>query len=172
MSGLEVAGVVLGGLPLVISALEHYTHGVNTAKRYWRFRSELRSLILEINTERSIFTNTIEQLLTGIVRVENIADCINEPGGDRWRDVEIEHKLKVRLGKVYENYIDNVRGMASSLSQIMTKLALDPDGKVQSTLSFLNHTFQRAHKLGDDEALTEGSHPFPTRLRSNTNTEN
>ena len=58
MSGLEVAGVILGGLPLVISALEHYTHGVNTAKRYWRFKSELRSLILEINTERSIFTSS------------------------------------------------------------------------------------------------------------------
>jgi hypothetical protein len=28
MSGLEVAGVVLGAIPLVISALEHYGHGV------------------------------------------------------------------------------------------------------------------------------------------------
>lgn len=28
MSGLEVAGVVLGAIPLVISALEHYGDGV------------------------------------------------------------------------------------------------------------------------------------------------
>jgi hypothetical protein len=29
MAGLEVAGVVLGSIPLVISALEHYRDGVS-----------------------------------------------------------------------------------------------------------------------------------------------
>ena len=28
MSGIEVAGIVLGSIPLVISALEHYAEGV------------------------------------------------------------------------------------------------------------------------------------------------
>lgn len=31
MSGLEVAGVVLGAIPLVISGLEHYGQGVSAA---------------------------------------------------------------------------------------------------------------------------------------------
>jgi len=29
MSGFEIAGVVLGSLPLIISALEHYGEGVS-----------------------------------------------------------------------------------------------------------------------------------------------
>ena len=29
MSGFEIAGVVLGSIPLVVSALEHYTEGVS-----------------------------------------------------------------------------------------------------------------------------------------------
>ena len=67
MSGFEVAGVVLGSLPLIISALEHYAEGIATAKRFWRYKTELRSLILQVNTERGIFINTLEQLLTGIM---------------------------------------------------------------------------------------------------------
>lgn len=31
MSGLEVAGVVLGALPLILHACEYYSHGVRQA---------------------------------------------------------------------------------------------------------------------------------------------
>jgi hypothetical protein len=34
MSGLEVVGVVLGSIPLIISALEHYADGVRNIKGF------------------------------------------------------------------------------------------------------------------------------------------
>jgi hypothetical protein len=131
MSGLEVAGVVLGALPLVISALEHYVAGVNTAKRFWRYKSELRSLILQIETERGIFLNTLEQLLEGVVRIENMDEFLSDPGGGPWRDPSVEFKLRERLRGVYKVYLDNVNGMAQSMGKIMAKLALDAEGKVR-----------------------------------------
>jgi hypothetical protein len=130
MSGLEVAGVVLGALPLVISALEHYANGVQTAKRYWRYKSELRSLILQIDTERGIFINTLEQLLGGIVRIEHMTDFLSNPGGDAWKNADVDSKLRDRLRGVYEIYLGNVQGMERSLKSIMAKLALDAEGKV------------------------------------------
>jgi hypothetical protein len=130
MSGLEVAGVVLGSLPLVISALEHYANGIHTAKRYWRYKLELRSLILQIDTERGIFLNTLEQLLSGLVRIEHMTEFLSNPGGLAWHDVEVQ--LKLRLRSAYEIYFGNVNGMARSLKRIREKLALDPDsGKVR-----------------------------------------
>ncbi|KAF2822061.1 hypothetical protein CC86DRAFT_95126 [Ophiobolus disseminans] len=130
MSGLEVAGVVLGSLPLVISALEHYTNGIHTAKRYWRYKSELRSLILQIDTERGIFINTLEQLLSGLVRIEHMTEFLSNPGGEVWQDVDVQ--LKTRLRSAYEVYFGNVSGMARSLKRIREKLALDPgSGKPQ-----------------------------------------
>jgi hypothetical protein len=81
MSGLEIAGVVLGALPLVISALEHYAEGVNTTRRYWRYKTELRSLILNVKTERSIFINTLGQLLAGVVSFEQINVLLLDPCG-------------------------------------------------------------------------------------------
>jgi hypothetical protein len=133
MSGLEVAGIVLGALPLVISALEHYANGIQTAKRYWRYKSELRSLILQIDTERGIFINTLEQLLGGIVRIEHMAGFLSNPGGDEWKNADVDSKLKDRLRGVYEIYVGNVQGMERSLKVIMAKLALDSEGKVSDS---------------------------------------
>jgi hypothetical protein len=133
MSGLEVAGVVLGSLPLVISALEHYANGINTAKRFWRYKSEVRSILLQINTERSIFVNTIELLLSGIVGIERMNDFIS--GGSFWKkagvELDLELKLKNRLRGAYEIYVANVRGMEAALLKMREKLVLDPKGKVR-----------------------------------------
>jgi hypothetical protein len=134
MSGLEVAGVVLGALPLVISALEHYANGVQTAKRYLRYKSELKSLILQINTERGIFINTLEQLLGGLVRIEHMTEFLSNPGKDAWQDAEVDSKLRGRLRGVYKIYLGNVQGMEQSLKSIMEKLALDAEGKVRDSV--------------------------------------
>ncbi|KAH6625409.1 hypothetical protein C7974DRAFT_200955 [Boeremia exigua] len=131
MSGLEVAGVVLGALPLIISAMEHYANGVNTAKRYWRYKTELRMLILQINTERGILVNTVEQLLTGIVRIEQMTDFVASAGAQAWREAGFDSKLRDRLRGSYEIYVENVRGMEMALRRMMLKLALDPEGKPQ-----------------------------------------
>ncbi|KAF2740112.1 hypothetical protein EJ04DRAFT_559137 [Polyplosphaeria fusca] len=133
MSGFEVAGVILSSLPLIISAMEHYAEGINTAKRFWRFKSEMRSLILQVNTERGIFINTLEQLLTGIVRVEQMAQFLAAPGGEGWQNfgLEVEAKLRDRLRGAYDLYVGNVEGMERALSKIVEKLRLGADGKPQ-----------------------------------------
>jgi hypothetical protein len=131
MSGLEVAGVVLGALPLVIAALEHYAQGINTAKRFWRYKTELRSVILQVKTEHRIYLNTLEQLLTGIVRTEHMAGLVNNPGSDAWRDTQLNDDLKERLSEAHDVYFDNVQAMRSALARMMKKLALDDDGKVR-----------------------------------------
>ncbi|KAF2122662.1 hypothetical protein BDV96DRAFT_639235 [Lophiotrema nucula] len=131
MSGLEIAGVVLGALPLIISAFEHYAEGIATAKRFWRYKTEMRSLIEQIKTTKVIFINTMEQLLTGIVRADQMDAFLSRPAGELWRVSEVDEKLKSRLRDAYEIYFDNVRGMEVSLKKIMEKLALDADGKPQ-----------------------------------------
>ena len=133
MSGLEIVGVVLGALPLVISALERYEEGANTAKRYWRYKTELRSLGLQVQTEHGIFIDTLEQLLTGIVRAEHMSDVVASTGGDAWQKWGIDVKLRDRLGGAYEIYADNVEDMNSASDAMKVKLALDPDGQVFGT---------------------------------------
>lgn len=130
MSGLEVAGVVLGALPLVISALEHYAKGVDSIKRYHKYRIQLQSLIDAIKTQQVIFADTLEQLLTGIVRIEEMSTFIENP---RSRP-DVDLRLKRRLRDSYEVYFANVKGMKNALAMMMERLVLGPDGKVRDAL--------------------------------------
>lgn len=160
MSGLEVAGVVLGALPLVISALEHYSQGINTAERYWRYKTEFGSLTLQIKTEHHIFLNTLEQLLTGIVRIEHMAQLVEDPASNAWRDPELDGMLKGRLRSAYDVYLDNVRVMEAALRTMMEKLALDPDGKVRPGLS------SEARNQGADHSCSPNSRIRPSSSRN------
>lgn len=92
------------------------------------YKTEVRSLILQVDTERGIFINTLKQLLTGIVKIEHMAEFIPQPGSDTWRVVG--KLLEDRLRGAYEVYLDNVRDMEALLKQMMEKLALAPNGKV------------------------------------------
>jgi hypothetical protein len=161
MSGLEIAGVVLGALPLVISALEHYVAGVNTAKRFWRYKSELRSLILQINTQGGIFLNTLEQLLGGVVRIENMDSFLSNPGGDAWQDASVDLRLRERLRGTYKVYLDNVSGMKISMERIMRKLALDAEGKVRRLVR--SHTDALTDNM---PAAIHRSKPVQTRIQA------
>lgn len=126
MSGLEVAGVVLGALPLVISALEHYAKGVEGVIRYCRYKIELQTLANAVKTQKVIFSDTLEQLLTGIVRIDEMTAFMANPAAQP----EIDLRLKKRLRNGYEVYFANVRGMDTALSAMMDKLKLGVDGKV------------------------------------------
>ena len=134
MSGFEIVGVILGALPLVISALEHYAQGASTAKRFWRYKPELKSLLRQIKTENAIFVNTCEALLTGIVHVDQMAFFLENPGGQLWRDPKIEKKIEERLKGAYEGYSETVVDMNAVLEKFMEKLKLDPAGKVGEAL--------------------------------------
>lgn len=85
---------------------------------------------MQIDTERGIFINTLEQLLGGLVGIEHMTGFLSNPGGKVWQDVEVQ--LKSRLRSAYEIYFGNVSGMARALKKISEKLALDPEtGKVR-----------------------------------------
>ena len=48
MSGIEIAGLVLGALPLVISALEHYEGALDSTYAFFRWRGELSVAIRKL----------------------------------------------------------------------------------------------------------------------------
>jgi hypothetical protein len=139
MSSLETTSRVLWLLSVVIAALEHYEIGIRTCttKHYRRHKSELRSLHLQLSTERVIFINMLEQLLEGLVKIEHMNRFISDPEGEAWQNVRLDMNLRARLRDEYEVYRGNVDGMERSLEIIREKLALDPDGKVRKSTSAL-----------------------------------
>lgn len=67
MSGFEVTGVVLGSLPLIISAIEYYADLVQTVKRAIKYKTELKNLKRDLDAESTVFLDTLEHILDGLI---------------------------------------------------------------------------------------------------------
>ncbi|KAF5542091.1 hypothetical protein FNAPI_10075 [Fusarium napiforme] len=122
MSGLEVAGIVLGSIPLLIIALEKYTEGLSTLHRWRKYKRELQSLIRNLETERVKLQNVCEKLLLDLVPHYKIEALIDNPMGDLWREEETLKKVQFRLGngfKVFQDTANELRARLFDLGKLI-----------------------------------------------------
>lgn len=130
VTGVETAGLILGSIPLLVSALEHYAEGIETIHKWWRYKKELASLKRILGAEYDRFLNTCEELLAGIVPDKVLAELLEAPGGDRWRNPELERRLRMRLRNSFKSYLETVTDLLEVVNVLKDKLELDPNGKV------------------------------------------
>ncbi|EMT71826.1 hypothetical protein FOC4_g10001415 [Fusarium odoratissimum] len=159
MSGFEVAGIVLGSIPIVVSALQCYMNGLGTLQNFRSYKRILKSLILTLKTEHVNLQNICEKLLIGIAPQTRIEEMIRDPFGDLWREEEIFNKLRLRLWSSLQVFDDRVQDMREAIEEMMEKLNVGTDGKAEWTeSSSIKKQFKRAtfilQKSNHEEALT------------------
>ena len=125
MSGVEVTGIVLGAIPLLISALEHYAEGVHIIRRWLRYKRELKALIRMLRAEHSRFLGTCERVLYGLVPGPEKRLLIEQPHSSRWKDRVLDHKLRQRLQHAYTPYMECMDDMTEAIENLRAGLKLD-----------------------------------------------
>ncbi|RYP19185.1 hypothetical protein DL765_003500 [Monosporascus sp. GIB2] len=130
MSGLEVVGVVLGTIPLIISAIEHYERVIETVHKMRRLAKVMHSLARALSTEQRILENTCETLLGGIVPADAIKPLLAEPFGPLWLDDKIRLEVERRLDYTATDFKGLVKDMIEALQELRIKLDLGSDRKV------------------------------------------
>lgn len=130
MSGFEVAGIVLGSIPLVISGLEYYMKGLGMLENFRSYKRVLKRLILALQTEHVSLQNICEKLLVGIAPQTRIEEMIDDPFGDLWKKEEILSNLRLRLWRSFKIFDERVRDMKEAIEEMRLKLNISPDGKV------------------------------------------
>ncbi|EXJ78184.1 hypothetical protein A1O3_09345 [Capronia epimyces CBS 606.96] len=113
MSGIEVAGLVLGAIPLVLSALEHYEDIIGPTKAFVRFQGELDRAIRELRNQHTLFEQSIEVLLRPITTDQELSFG---------KDSAIEDKLRRKLGNAYPSYMRTIDDIQSIMIGIAMKL--------------------------------------------------
>ncbi|KAH7007113.1 hypothetical protein EDB80DRAFT_613663, partial [Ilyonectria destructans] len=130
MSGFEVAGIVLGTIPLLVSALEAYC----SLMRDWgKAPSELKSLNRQLTTERAKLYNVCDQLISDVVPQRDIEPMLQDPFGPLWQAKETNEKIRRRLWGSYEPFEDTVQEVGEALDSVMQRLRVHVthDGKVE-----------------------------------------
>ena len=122
MSGFEVAGIILGSIPLVISTLEHYKNGISMIQRYKRYERELQRLIRNLATEKAKLQNVCEKLLDGIIPPSRIDDMVENPGGDLWVRDDTQKAIRTRLWKSWNVFEETLRDIQTATDEMYEKL--------------------------------------------------
>lgn len=93
MSGLEIAGLILGLVPVVQAGIDYHRNSL-TGK-------EMRQLQRTFFTQRNIFMNTIEELLAPLVSDAQLKKLLDDPKGVAWQDLRLSSKLQQHLEGSY-----------------------------------------------------------------------
>lgn len=145
MSGLEVVGVVLGGIPLLISGLDHYAEAASTIKRMLTAAAHFRNLSRELRTEHQIFRDAIDRLLGDCVDHDELQVMLNNIGGDAWSRPDIDMVLQRKLCDSYGVYMETVQHINQTLCAFRQRLEIGDDGKVRRP-AFEEYTSPRLHQ--------------------------
>lgn len=136
MSGIEIAGLVLGAFPLAISALEHGRTVAIAGRLHRRIRGERREYTKcrsDIMYHQIVYKSNLRTLLLG-QDPDVVQGLIEDPGGPRWHDDSSTQKLlEERLQEKYAVYMDIMERMKETITQLKKELCVD-DVTIQSHL--------------------------------------
>jgi hypothetical protein len=133
MSGVEVAGLILGAFPIVLSALEQYRQGFLRLKSWWNFQRTFEELIDDVGMQNTMFESNLERLLSPFVHSDgHMGVLLCEPLGSAWQDAELEEKLRDRLRGSYIWYLSIVSRMHDALKELQRLLGIQ-DGQVSGS---------------------------------------
>lgn len=154
MSGIEVAGIVLGAFPLLISAMEHF-HGAKKATKTWsRIHGAHGKDVRRVKYCQLMFTLNLKELLLplfrdGVVDSGEFEALLAEPGGAGWREEHVEDHLRNRLSDCYSRYLETLEDMVETMAKLIRECRVDDEGfqkalksrcEVWSFTCFLEHT--------------------------------
>lgn len=112
MSGIEVVGLLLGSIPLVISALEHYKEGIDVLYDIRNYRSTLKSLKTKLSIQEELYRGTVKRLLLPELSPFEVLALFPEIGPEGrsalWGTKLIEDKLRTKLGANYHIFMNVV----------------------------------------------------------------
>lgn len=121
MSGFEVAGVVLGAIPLVIASLEHYQAGKGAVASFVKYGGLLENLILRLTIHQHLYHTDILFLLqaAGVVELnlrdeDTVTECFR-----LLRDPEVDEEIEDWLGPLSDPFKQLVGQYESSLKAIV-----------------------------------------------------
>lgn len=112
MSGIEVVGLVLGSIPLLISAAEHYKKGFEPLKKWCKFRTEFITFIDAFDIQQLFFRTTLESFLMSIdIEEAEIYRLTRDPNYEGWQRPDLRSRISSKLGLSLEVFLSTIKTM-------------------------------------------------------------
>jgi hypothetical protein len=126
MSGLEIAGVLLGAFPLIISGLEHWRDVAKVGGFYWRVRKEYTKCRSDVEFHELVYKRNLKELLLPILSdTDEVNQLVSDPGGEQWTDNVLQTRLEERLLDSYALYMGVINEMIQTAEELKKELGFN-----------------------------------------------
>lgn len=124
MSGIEICGVVLGVIPIVISALERYKAGKGAAAVFVKWRGHLDTLIFRLKLQNTFFYLQIRELLreAQVAQLEGQIDLTEEQCLAVFSDKQACEEVQEYLGPLHDTFMEVVSRYELCFKTIVAKI--------------------------------------------------
>lgn len=112
---MELAGLVVGIVPLIREVIKSYTTVRSFIKTYRRYSDEIRRLFCQFDVQKTNFENECDLLLQGI-------EGQDDPENDSGEDAMLDSRLRERLSRNYESAVNTIEYIKSALEDIHGEL--------------------------------------------------
>lgn len=128
MSGLEIAGIVLGAFPVLTQGLKQFREWAKTAEHFKHIHLEYNRWLSELGVQELYFKNHLKTLLLPtLIDDARIRALLADPSGPGWKEETVVAAIRTRLGDGFELYLQCLEGMHDTLQEMREELPLSDD---------------------------------------------
>lgn len=132
MSGIEVAGLILGSFPIILNCLDYYREGFEPLEEWWCFRTHFIAFVDDINHQMMRYNGNMTRLLDPIaVDNDSLTTLVRDARDPRWTDGSLTPLLKQRLASELGRFLRIIQRMEEEIRGLKRLLGIK-DGDVRS----------------------------------------
>lgn len=129
LTGVEIAGLVLGSLPLLISAIEHYNDGLHPIKVFFQKQYELDRFYRALDEQKTFLRLSLIELFGSDLSAlsEEQREALQDDSNDLeilWGDKRLQADVERKLGLAYVPYMNNIDRMKEALEKLVNQKCL------------------------------------------------
>jgi hypothetical protein len=139
MSGIEVAGLAFGILPILIEVVKSYSTVADGLHTFRHYSKEVKYVSLQTNVQNGIFLNHCRLLLRLVEDDEVAEDMLEDRSDQRWTSKELNDKLNVVLKKSIALCCSIIEGTRDAIDEMKEEIGRFNDLKSQKKMVCAHH---------------------------------
>lgn len=139
MSGFEIAGVVLGAIPLFISAASHCRESLGTLDKFFKKERILNVYIQELETHQTLLRLQLQRVIGSTnLSAKTQLELVDNTASPLWQSQDVQAQLRRSIGDMAELFQKTMKRMAGVFIQQIETEETAPGHQVHWRVLFVS----------------------------------
>ena len=134
MSGVEIAGLALGALPICTTAIKEYNASLETYQRFKHWRLQLPQYARMLQRAHDSLALSLKWLLSPVVQSDALEVMFMDVIGPRWKHEDLRIKLRDKYGNLFDTLEHTISEIFSLMQSLVIILGLSETDHVCSNV--------------------------------------